>query len=276
MKKEDLPQNPYLSCVEAYYLAWLHEFFDVRKLYVESFAEIEQVANDFANGVKYENYNGFARVQDTGEKLGITKHKIFNGDLCCHCEGQSPAAIQYNVQPRNLTLIKVNKEFFRGNLTAWRDDHFIAATEVQEEKLYYVNHYPLSCGELTQAQLFDVYGGTMFAYDYSGNFNVELYDAMKNAALAKLKEKPQPCDFKSLSGAAMRDALGVLKISRERMRLWLSSEKYDLPELNKQVSDLQRLYFKLGADIVRGKNNADYANVLENIILNEKAWRQKL
>ncbi|WP_251617698.1 hypothetical protein [Pumilibacter muris] len=276
MKKEALPQNPYLSCVEAYYLAWLHEFFDVRKLYVESFAEIEQVANDFANDVKYENYNGFARVQDTGEKLGIIKHKIFNGDLCCHCEGRSPAAISYGIQPRNLTLIKVNEKFFRGNLTAWRDDHFIAATEVQEEKLYYVNHYPLSCGELTQAQLFDVYGGTMLAYAYCDKFNVALYDKKRAETLMRLKETPQSNCFKTLSGAALRDALGVLKISRERMRLWLLSEGYDLPELNEQVSDLQRLYFKLGADIVRGKNNADYANVLENIILNEKAWRQKL
>ena len=171
--------------------------------------------------------------------------------------------------------MRVNEKFFRGSLTAWRDDHFIAVTR-NRNGYDYVNHYPLSCGGLTQEQLFDVYGGTMLAYDYSGNFNVELHDTIKTETIEKIKEPPQPCDFKPLTGAAMRDALGVLKISRERMRLWLLSEGYDLPELNEQVSDLQRLYFKLGADIVRGKNNADYANVLENIILNEKAWRQKL
>ena len=54
MKKEVLPQNPYLSCVEAYYLAWLSEFFDVRKLYAESFVEIAEVMKDFAFGAKYE------------------------------------------------------------------------------------------------------------------------------------------------------------------------------------------------------------------------------
>ena len=276
MKKEALPQNPYLSCVEAYYLAWLSEFFDVRKLYVESFVEFAEVIKDFACGAKYENYGRIARVQDTGERLGVTPHEIFNGSLPCYCEGRSPAAISYGIQPRNLTLIKVNEKFFRGSLTAWRDDHFIAATEVQEEKLYYVNHYPLSCGELTQVQLFDVYGGTMLAYAYCDKFNVALYDKKRAETLMRLKETPQSNCFKTLFGAALRDALGVLKISRERMRLWLLSEGYDLPELNEQVSDLQRLYFKLGADIVRGKNNADYANVLENIILNEKAWRQKL
>lgn len=276
MKKEALPQNPYLSCVEAYYLAWLSEFFDVRKLYVESFVEFAEVIKDFACGAKYENYGRIARVQDTGKRLGVTPHEIFNGSLPCYCEGRSPAAISYGIQPRNLTLIKVNEKFFRGSLTAWRDDHFIAATEVQEEKLYYVNHYPLSCGELTQVQLFDVYGGTMLAYAYCDKFNVALYDKKRAETLMRLKETPQSNCFKTLSGEALRDALGVLKISRERMRLWLLSEGYDLPELNEQVSDLQRLYFKLGADIVRGKNNADYANVLENIILNEKAWRQKL
>ena len=52
MKKEVLPQNPYLSCVEAYYLAWLSEFFDVRKLYAESFVEFAEVIKDFAFGAK--------------------------------------------------------------------------------------------------------------------------------------------------------------------------------------------------------------------------------
>lgn len=275
MKKEVLPQNPYLSCVEAYYLAWLSEFFDVRKLYAESFVEIAEVMKGFAFGAKYENYGRIARVQDTGERLGVTTHEIFSGSLSCHCEGRSPAAIPYNIQPHNLTLMRVNEKFFRGSLTAWRDDHFIAVTR-NRNGYDYVNHYPLSCGELTQAQLFDVYGGTMLAYAYCDKFNVALYDKKRAETLMRLKETPQSNCFKTLSGAALRDALGLLKISRERMRLWLLSEGYDLPELNEQVSDLQRLYFKLGADIVRGKNNADYANVLENIILNEKAWRQKL
>ena len=141
MKKEDIPQNPYLSCVEAYYLAWLQEFFDVRKLYAESFVEFAEVIKDFASGAKYENYGRIARVQDTGEKLGVTKHKIFNGSLSCHC-----TAIPYDFQPRNLTLIKVNEKFFEGSLTPWRDDHFIAVTR-NRNGYDYVNHYPLSCGQ---------------------------------------------------------------------------------------------------------------------------------
>ncbi|MCI8596739.1 MAG: hypothetical protein HFE35_08035 [Clostridia bacterium] len=275
MKKEVLPQNPYLSCVEAYYLAWLSEFFDVRKLYAESFVEIAEVMKDFAFGAKYENYGRIARVQDTGERLGVTTHEIFSGSLSCHCEGRSPAAIPYNIQPHNLTLMRVDEKFFRGSLTAWRDDHFIAVTR-NRNGYDYVNHYPLSCGELTQEQLFDVYGGTMLAYDYSGNFNVELHDAIKTETIEKIKEPPQPCDFKPLTGAAVRDALGVLKISRERMRLWLFYEGYDLPELKEQVSDLQRLYFKLGADLQRGKAGELSRESLESVCYKEKLWRNKI
>lgn len=122
-----------------YFLAWLKEYYDVKKLYGKSFVGIGQVFDDFARGAAYENYCYIPRLQDTAEEYGLVKHNF----LAC---GANAALKALRGQTKDeLCLIRVNTRFFLHQKRAsWREDHYICV----DKNLHWINEYPLSEGEL--------------------------------------------------------------------------------------------------------------------------------
>lgn len=87
--KREITEALALSCVESYFLAWLAKRFDVSKLYGESFVPIGQVFDDFAQGAKYEAYEGVPRIQETAEKAGSPRTSIPSFRWACPDRGRN-------------------------------------------------------------------------------------------------------------------------------------------------------------------------------------------
>ena len=139
MKKTELSKNLHLSCVEDYFLTWIKNKFPVELLYIDSFVSCKDVEDYFLSGGKYEKFNRIDRVQDTAEKFGLTTHNKFNH-------------FYYESLDDSLFLMGVNKEFFEGRMSPWRDDHFIAIFS-DGVGYRYLNQYPLSEGYVSKKYL---------------------------------------------------------------------------------------------------------------------------
>ena len=258
MKPEDLTGLPFLSCVEHYFLAWLKKTEDIRPLFVGSFAEAEAVARYFAAGGTYAAYDGIERLQDLSERLGVT----------AHCRSGSP--------PRGaapLEQMRVNLSFFTGALLPWREDHFVAV-ERCGERFRFINQYPLSEGFLTEAELKERFGGVSLFFRVCGAPDRRAYAAERERALERMRKTPDMRGMDALEGRALRDAVGVLRVSRARVLQWLSAEGYVVPSsLREEVDLLDALYFRLEA--ARLRNKSVRFSEAERFAALETEWRRK-
>ena len=135
--KKDISETLALSCVESYFLAWLKRYYDVSKLYGNSFVSLKQVFDDFSHGAMYQNYCYIPRLQDVAEEYGIVTHEYFV------CSAEKALEILKKQSDTELYLIRVNTAFFTDYKRAsWREDHYICVNE----KLEWINQYPLSNG----------------------------------------------------------------------------------------------------------------------------------
>lgn len=257
MKPEDLTGIPFLSCVEHYFLAWLKKTEDIRPLFVGSFAEAEAVARYFAAGGTYAAYDGIERLQDLSERLGVT----------AHCRSGSP--------PRGdepLALMRVNLSFFTGALLPWREDHFVAV-ERCGERFRFINQYPLSEGVLTEAELKERFGGVSLFFRMCGAPDRRVYAAERERALERMRKTPDMRGMDALEGRALRDAVGVLRVSRARVLQWLSAEGYGAPSsLREEIDLLDALYFRLEA--ARLRNKSVRFSEAERFAALETEWRR--
>ena len=77
----------------------------------------------------------------------------------------------------------------------------------------------------------------------------------------------------ALEGRALRDAVGVLRVSRARVLQWLSAEGYGAPSpLREEVDLLDALYFLLEA--ARLRNKSVRFSEAERFAALETEWRR--
>lgn len=201
-----------VSCVENYFLPWVGTRTDARILYADSFLPAGEVLRDFCEGgAAYASYDKLPRVQDVSERLGYTSHERTE---------QLPAAIRAD----ELTLIKVNGRFFRDAVrTPWRDDHYICLTDCTRGGFGYRNNYPSGSGRFCAAALREIYGGLTLRYTFCAAAD----DARARAAAVRSLEDlcgKQPAAYapQTADPRALRDAVGILKVSRKRLAAWLA------------------------------------------------------
>lgn len=192
-----------LSCVENYFLAWLNRYYDVTKLYGNSFISLKQAFDDFANGAMYQNYCYLPRLQDIAEEYGVVEH------LYLPCSAKEALKILGNQNEDDLFLIRVNTAFFIGyKRSSWREDHYICVNN----KLEWINEYPLSEGKFTEERFTEVYDGAVCIYKVKDT-KTDLPD------YASMQFKMQNFDVKELPNnlSALESAIGVLRVSRKRL-----------------------------------------------------------
>ncbi len=261
MNKENIASNPYISCVEAYYLAWLSQYTDIRKLYCSSFIELGEVIDDFIAGAKYAAYDKIPRLQDWGEELGITNHTR-RVRFTCDTEDE-------------LTLMRVRPLFCKSILAPWRNDHYIAVVK-NKHGYDYFNHYPLSCGVLTPGERVAAYDGVTIIYRYTGKWNDKMYEECKQIELGSIRNTVDSPRTDKIFGTELRDALGILRAARERTYRWLQYEGKEISALKEQIRCLNLFYFKVSTDIQRGKSGENYTAHWDKILHLEREWRKKI
>ena len=212
MTKEEVAESLSLSCVEAYFLAYFKNFFDVRPLYVQSFVPFDQIVSDFsARGVRYEQ-EYVPRVQDLSQFLGFTR-RAFPHEPPADC----------------LTLLRANEKFFEGlKRTPWRKDHYIAWFPSKDGGTF-ASSYPLSSGHISDARLRQVTDGGALRFclcDGQTRDTKERYAELSRAAFGWIRDSANAnsCTPGEIDALSLRDAVLFLRTTRRRLRDWLAYE----------------------------------------------------
>lgn len=224
--KKELSETLGLSCVEKYFLAWLGRYYDVRKLYGNSFVSIGQVSNDFSRGATYENYCHIPRLQDIAEEYGVVRHSY---RLCETSEALKKICAQTSDE---LCLIRVNTRFFLNfKRSSWREDHYVRV----DKELNWLNEYPLSEGKFTEEEFGEIYDGAVCVYELS-DLTAEPED--KTIEMIRRQSFPPP----SINIGRFEDAIGILRMTRKRMEKNLNLPDSAREVLRGEIALLDRLY----------------------------------
>ena len=112
-------------------------------------------------------------------------------------------------------LLYVSEKFF-AKQQPWRGDGCVAV-EITDCGVKYFNGYPLESGEIPRAEFVEKSVGESLVYSLAEA------DAVKKSGVSRLQS---PCRASSSCGAdfnlkRLRDAIGVLRVSRKRTVEWL-------------------------------------------------------
>ena len=247
--KREITEALALSCVESYFLAWLAKRFDVSKLYGESFVPIGQVFDDFAQGAKYEAYEGVPRIQETAEKAGIAAHVYSVFPMGVPGSREKLAECLKNQREEDLCLMRVNEAFFAEyKRKAWREDHYICV----DGSLCWLNQYPLSEGRFTEERLKEVSGNAVCTYAFrNGRADTES-DCEKKIRTQTFSSVCPPRESEKLEGA-----LGVLRVTRKRLEKYFSGSEKIAGLLKAEILLLDKLYFYVRLRRLKGERRAD-------------------
>lgn len=231
LTKKEISEALALSCVESYFLAWLKRYYDVKKLYGNSFVGLKQVFDDFSHGAMYQNYCDIPRLQDIAEENGIVEHKY-------HSCGGEEAIVLLNSQPQDaLCLIRVNTAFFTGfKRSSWREDHYICV----DKDLKWINQYPLSEGAFTKERFLEVYDGAVCIY--------RLADTTQAPTdCIALQYKAQDFSIQDLPKGLgeLESAIGILRVSRKRLEEFFAENTVIRELLHKENVCMDKIYFQI-------------------------------
>lgn len=247
-----------LSCVENYFLAWLSKnAISPSLLFHKSFINFYRLLEDFLLGnARYETYEKLPRVQRLAEEAGMVSRRYSN-----------MAAISGINDFSSLTMVRVTPDFFaKQSLVPWREDHYIWLTGKSEEGYTYLNNYPLSEGELSCARLAEFFDRTLLTYKLSGHIDYEnirenCIDQI-NRIIASQRVEGKIPDLETANLRGLRDAVGILKITRKRLLNWvpllmgcglLVSDYAICTHLQEEAALLEKLHLSLEAQRLRAR-----------------------
>lgn len=253
MTEKDICKVHYLSCVEAYFGAWIKEYIPLAALYCGSYLTWREILESFTRPeIGYANFSAIKRIQDLAEEAGIIIHLKQNG-------------FPDKRNEIDLMLLSVNESFF-GLRRAWRKDHYIAVEALSESKISYLNEYPLERKEIPIQTFKEQYGGNYLIYSFVSDNLSGLADC-EHAQWKKICEPKEREICYPSSTIRLRDAIGILRVSRRRTLEWL---KYYAAIRNifgiericerftEQINFADRSYFEL-AKILARRGNAEQA-----------------
>ena len=227
MRNKELISNVLsISCVENYFLGWFKELkIDYRIFFSKSYIPAVEILTDFLyNDCKFESYPKIERLMEAAERYSVTSHKcVTELDL---------NLVDENIDD-SLVLIEVNHSFFKSKLTPWRADHYIWLTEKTEESYKYLNNYPLSEGVISATEVLKTFGGRTLIYKFKTiEVNCSLKDEVKSVfgSIINVENKKLVLN-ENINLQDLRNALGILKITRKRLaELFCAANEY-WPEL---------------------------------------------
>ena len=233
-----------LSCIENYLLyIYANLNIDYRYLFSKSYVGFSEIAKAFCeNKVSYSNFNRIPRLQDTSAQSGIlnisenSDFQAINTDDSYICIGVSRQFIQQQY-----------------NRDMWRDDHFVLLCNKTGDVYKILNDNPQDIFVLTGNQLENAYNGTVLniqiiqyevPYDFKLKYKEEFVDSLGNSADRYL--------FKAPDLETARDLVGVLRVTRKRIREYCSLY-CDTNFMSDYISQIEKVYFMIEYMRIRGR-----------------------
>ena len=242
-----------LSCIENYLLYILAaRRYDYRYLYAESFVPFFDIAQALhSECVRYAYFNGIPRIMDTARNEGLISLHI--------TEKFAEAALSYDY-----CCAKVVPEYIKARYGRdfWRDDHYILLCGQNEKGWIFVNDNPRDVIELSGEELSQVYGGRTLCFNILEDVNERIKEDLlerfkKSIAVSTASNKT--CDLSIGSLETARDILGILRVTRKRIREYCSIY-IDADFMKEYLSRLDKSYAALEYMRLRGNVDFDVIN----------------
>ena len=281
MRNKELIANvPSISCVENYFLGWcMEQGIGAEILYNRTYLPAGEILADFIySDTRFENYDKIERIMAVAEGYGVTGHLM--------AVGLNLENIDSAIRGGRLALVEVNEHFFENIARKpWRDDHYIWLTEKTDKGYLYLNNYPLSAGEISVKELTGIYNGRTLVYDKKDGIAPVFVRDDAERQIWKIIYTDH-MDFtlpEDVDLTALRDAMGILKITRRRLADWFKAAG-TMGRLTKReqtnslirflrdyCAELNGFYVRLEAAILRKKSDLDKAReAVSNIIDRER------
>lgn len=285
----DLLKNTFgISCVENYYLSIL-KFLDLpfQSVFYKSYVPVLQTVHDFTdNKFTYLLYYKLERVFVTGKEIGLMQKRSLYSSFDSFTKALENSII--NGLPL-LAMVDYNKLPKQGNVAPWREDHYVSVIGYSDNSVVLLDDTPARKLEITKA-LFE--GAFMSSYSYFDVLNDYKHEEFKKEAQSYILNsitneqevfKELVLDNENL--LYFRDAIGILRISRNRIKLFLEWMVEDtntllnttINNLDFVINRLDNLFSIIEAYRLRKKIKNDTVNALLLEILEmDCKWKNEL
>jgi len=213
-----------LSCIENYLLyAMKEQDYRYYPLYYHSFLSFGDIIHEFTeNKAEFAFFYKIQRLHTTAENHGL---------ICMehHENVEDIPSGADQVNGSTYMAITVTPEYISGKYGAatWREDHYLLIRQNDEGDFYYLNDTPADSGKIDNRTLKNIFSGKVITFSLASTVNKELEKGFLNKfkeiiQCEAAKEKIVNTDRLIHEIQTVRDLIGVLKISRNRMDRYLS------------------------------------------------------
>ena len=283
------------SCVENQFVMLLKYWgLPYQAVYCNSYRTISNVIKEFKDLKKsFEYYDGFERLFSIARKLNLVELiEVSPLDFSDMLE-----ILKKRLKENNPILIGIDvSKFYKDTeIIPLRNDHFVLLYGLNSTEVKILDDTPIRKHNLPIHKIQSIYDGNTIVfncinkfdrnnyYNHIGVYTQKIVQQYENETQYTVSEL-MPNNIEELP--LFRDALGIVRISRRRLKLWFEWLKsyYGINHLNDILdvltqlnSTLDRLFSIIEAYRLRGKmNNQTIQDLMDKAMQYDNAWHKTL
>ena len=270
IQKEDLLHSLGLSCVENYLLAVCkNKLNGYESLFCESFLTFDDILSEFfEKETEYAYFEAIPRIQTTAKNMGIISFEWMKQQ-------------EFIVPKDGYLCIRVKKTYMteKYKTALWRGDHFFMVFSEGNGEYTYLNDSPCDKASITKEELFQLYDGEYIHFSLLEKDISNQRETCEQIFYDTLKKSSREIKIKAPDIMKIRDVLGVLRVVRRRMEVFLSYRKLlcnsikhmDTDLIKEDIAHLDRAYIAM--EYMQKRNRLDITKIqtlMEEIRTREK------
>lgn len=259
-----------LSCVENYFLYFLKEQgYSYIPFFFDSYLSFETIIKEFVeNKAEYSSFYRMTRLQKLAAEYGLI-------DITSKQDKKVRLADDRHFE---YAAIQVKPSFIREKYerNLWREDHFILLKKV-EQTLFYLNDIPRDTNTITYEEIDQIYDGKILKFSIKKAIDKDLEKIFRKGFKMSLKSgelKETEVLIQKISNITLaRDIIGILRISRKRVHLYLNYLGVKEKKLEKYLDYLDMIYNKIEYIRLRkADSNQKYKEILNQVYEKDKGF----
>jgi len=214
-----------ITCIESALLGYMRTLnMPYESLYCHSYIDLNTTVTDFlSSDYNYTNYKILPRLQETASLLQLMQTNIKSmsyDSMIIELQTSATQCIPLLLEVDPSCIALPNHEL------PWREDHFIFVYCIQDSEVLFLDNYPARQGSISISNLKDAYSGAVGHFFIVNLLNINNYrNICLNAIINICNVEVSSCFCRNtyiLSDLlSLRDAVGILRISRRRISRWL-------------------------------------------------------
>ena len=257
-----------------------------KSLYCNSYVDISTTINDFCKeSIDYLDYVKLERLQSVSEKIGLCSVHVEEIQFDDMIELANENFLNNRPLFIEVDFYKLN---FARNIVPRQNRHGLLLYKIHDGFVNLLDDYPIQAHYLDLDKLRDIYlGRTMVFCERSLNLITYGYECKTVLDSVKAHKCQQlKVDFEHTHLLNIRDSLGIIRISRSRIKDWLKwindeniiyikDACFDL--LSKQIYQLNKLFSLVEYCRIRKRDvSNDLLGMIEEINELDDKWRNEI